>query len=374
MYGGAKYSQMQAQIDQLEKRVRLVDAFAPPAWITGMQLASFGCFITLLTLDVAAGARSDRDRERGGEAALLQGASGKNNWHQDEDLIQGELVPGYSEFEERLCSPGAAPLVEMINSFRSAFLLKSPKISDFGMVHNFLGAMENPFRNHRAWKGASDEQLMETLDALEAMILRDPRVHACIFASMGSDWELRDAHFAKRLFLHQFIQPEHLDISRAFRAHPALALARSALRRLEEALSPQEALECVFRSARVIFRMLNEAAAASRANAASVDDFLPLLIYTVLKSQPPRMHRTLEYVSLFRFPKRFGGERQYYLVQLQTAVAFIDNLDAASLSMEAADFDAMLRQREAIWEAREAGAGSGEGEPRAEPPKDDDSL
>jgi len=309
---------------------------------------------------------------------MMQGASGRNNWHQDEDFVQGELILGYVEFEERLRDPSAQPLVEMINSFRSAFLLKSPKISDFGMVHNFLGAMENAFRQHRLWKNSSDEEVLEAMDALEAMILRDPRVHASIFASMGADWEHRDAHWARRLACLQFILPEHLDISRAHRAHPALALARAALRRLEKGLSPQEALESVFRAARIIFRMLNEAAAATRANAASVDDFLPIFIYTVLKAMPPRMYRTLEYVSLFRFPKRFGGERQYYLVQLQTAVAFIDNLDAASLSMDPDDFAAELKRREGVFDAREAaGKRDADPPPRTEPggaqPHDEDN-
>jgi hypothetical protein len=40
---------------------------------------------------------------------------------------------------------------------------------------------------------------------------------------------------------------------------------------------------------------------------------------------------------LFLFPyffSRLSGERHYYLVQLQTAVAFIDHMDAASLTMD----------------------------------------
>ncbi|KAJ1490483.1 hypothetical protein T484DRAFT_1777215 [Baffinella frigidus] len=65
----------QAQVERLAERLRHNDAFAPPAWITG--------------------ARGERDRERGGEAAMMQGASGRNNWHQDEDFVQGELILGY---------------------------------------------------------------------------------------------------------------------------------------------------------------------------------------------------------------------------------------------------------------------------------------
>ncbi len=42
-----------------------------------------------------------------------------------------------------------APLAGMIESFIQALQLKSPKLSDHTMVHNFLGAMENPFRTNK---------------------------------------------------------------------------------------------------------------------------------------------------------------------------------------------------------------------------------
>lgn len=43
----------------------------------------------------------------------------------------------------------AEPLVGMIESFVQALQLKCPKLSDHNMVHNFLGAMENPFRSNK---------------------------------------------------------------------------------------------------------------------------------------------------------------------------------------------------------------------------------
>jgi hydroxypyruvate isomerase len=60
----------------------------------------------------------------------------------------------------------------------------------------------------------------------------------------------------------------------------------------------------------------------------------------------------IEYMSLFRRPSRLSGERHYYLVQLQTAVAFIDHMDAQSLTIDPDVFHAKYAEAEAAYKAR----------------------
>eukprot|EP00286_Rhodomonas_abbreviata_P022398 CAMPEP_0181298006 /NCGR_PEP_ID=MMETSP1101-20121128/5553_1 /TAXON_ID=46948 /ORGANISM="Rhodomonas abbreviata, Strain Caron Lab Isolate" /LENGTH=515 /DNA_ID=CAMNT_0023403001 /DNA_START=258 /DNA_END=1801 /DNA_ORIENTATION=+ len=334
----AQIAALELKISRLTRRLNSLDAFAPPEW-GAPSLAKHGSGLSAVGM-------GERD------TTMLQGASGHNNWHQEDGMGGEELVPGYAEFESRLHDPSAAPLLGMIQSFVSAFLLKSPKISDHSMVHNFLGAMENPLRAHTLWKDVGEEDMVLVIDALETFILSDTRVYECIFSSMGEDWRQMDRHLNRRMWCLQFVQPQHLDIKRAHYSHPAMTMARKAMKRMTTVRAPQEKMECIFRSARIIFRMLNESAAASRTEAASADDFLPIFIYTVLKAQTWRLHSTLEYISLFRNPKQFGGERQYYLVQLQTALAFISHMDGKSLSMEEEEFDRRLKEREGLWEVK----------------------
>ncbi|MGB1600597.1 MAG: hypothetical protein ACPIOQ_48090, partial [Promethearchaeia archaeon] len=52
-------------------------------------------------------------------------------------------------------------------SFLQALLNKNPKMTDFAMLHTFLGAMENPFRSHKLWRDADETDLVEVIDALE---------------------------------------------------------------------------------------------------------------------------------------------------------------------------------------------------------------
>ena len=73
-------------------------------------------------------------------------------------------------------------------------------------------------------------------------------------------------------------------------------------------------------------------------------------------------------MSQFRRPSRLSGERHYYLVQLQvrvstllpqlgesclqTAVAFIDHMDAASITINPEEFEVKYKSREREWEER----------------------
>jgi hypothetical protein len=78
-------------------------------------------------------------------------------------------------------------------------------------------------------------------------------------------------------------------------------------------------------------------------------------------------------VSLFRRPPRLGGERHYYLVQLQTAVTFIQHLDHRSVTIDETEYKTSFANREAMWEALKqttsslAGEGVGDGAQGAGP-------
>lgn len=64
------------------------------------------------------------------------------------------------------------------------------------------------------------------------------------------------------------------------------------------------------------------------------DDFLPAMIYVVLRANPPRLHTNIKLVTLFSAQSRLrSGESGYMFTNLCGAVNFIENLTADQLQV-----------------------------------------
>lgn len=142
-------ARVEGKMERLHSRLREADAYGPPAWIV-KEAVKGGYGLEAMGL-----------MDRSPTAPQGQaGTAGGSKWH-DDDMWGGQpasLVPGYDDFIDRLTSPSAAPLLNMVESFSKALLQKKPRGSDAQMVVNFFGAMEHPFRSHALWSGA-DEQV-----------------------------------------------------------------------------------------------------------------------------------------------------------------------------------------------------------------------
>ena len=66
----------------------------------------------------------------------------------------------------------------------------------------------------------------------------------------------------------------------------------------------------------------------------SGDVILPLMIYSVVKSNPPHLLSHLLYTQRFR-NESFGGEESYCLINLLAAAEFLENVDLAALGLQA---------------------------------------
>merc|ERR1712142_590579 len=128
-------------------------------------------------------------------------------------------------------------------------------------------------------------------------------------------------------------------------------LAINDILELDGSKAPEDKLASVVSCSKKIFTVLQ----AGECNVASADDFLPSLIYILLKANPPRIMSNINFITRFSNEARLrSGEEGYYFTNLCCGLSFVENVTAASLNLPQGEFDSYM-SGEAIppgsWEA-----------------------
>jgi len=120
-------------------------------------------------------------------------------------------------------------------------------------------------------------------------------------------------------------------------AHEAIFRAINALIELDSKTTPQEKILSIMECKSFTEDAIRASSSISGINA---DSFLPALIFIVLKAKPPRLHSNIQFLSHFSQP---SGEQLYYLANLDSAVRFIELLQAEHLGLSSDDFSLYMR-------------------------------
>ncbi|KAH8415620.1 hypothetical protein KR222_006678, partial [Zaprionus bogoriensis] len=220
------------------------------------------------------------------------------------------------------------------------------------LVQNAYTRFADMVHNDPRFEIATNEDRDAAIDFFEKVVMTQN--HNFLFSPYFTTDEESDVKVQKRIRQLSWITAKHLDCSIDEVNAEARDLVYNAISELvgiDSYYSPQEKLNCTVRCCRHIFELLKRATGGP----ASADDFLPALIFVVLKANPVRLHSNINFVNRFTNASRvMSGEGGYYFTNLCSAIAFIENLNGESLGISAEEFEALMSGEQAYstpWES-----------------------
>ncbi|TXG53500.1 hypothetical protein EZV62_022669 [Acer yangbiense] len=274
----------------------------------------------------------------------------------------------FFDFLDRMRNPASLDLVRSIKSFIVSFSFYTANPENDGKkVQDFFFTMEAAIRDHPLWDGASIEEIDSAMEIVKVLGLEKyvmTKLFSRTFAPLPEDVKIDQEISEKICLLQTFLRPEHLDIPAVLQNEASWLLAEKELQKINAFKAPREKLLCIMNCCKVINNLLLNASMSENVVLAGADDFLPVLIYVVIKASspccilqscdvkrrgylnyanPPQLHSNLKFIQLYRRQTKLVSEAAYYFTNLVSAKSFIVDLNAKSLSIEEIKFEESMQ-------------------------------
>ncbi|KAI8099025.1 uncharacterized protein BX664DRAFT_11508 [Halteromyces radiatus] len=228
----------------------------------------------------------------------------------------------------------ANPITRYFKSFLQAFDRRPWAVNEqIKIIQDFLDFIYVKMRECEVWKYSNDQEFENAKEGMEKLVMN--RLYHATFSPTTTDDKERDEILQQKISIFRWIREVHLDIAETEHNESFMTFAESELLKINNYKAPRDKLICILNCCKVIFGLMKHVDDGE----GGADKFLPLLIYVVIRANPPRLVSNVQYISRFRNPEHLQAEAGYYLTNLMGAISFIETMEAKSLSITQEEFD-----------------------------------
>ena len=215
-------------------------------------------------------------------------------------------------------------LESKISSFHGHFQRLSVSDEKAQLVDRCLSFLYKQMGIEPVWQMANEEQLEYARNVIERNIFT--QIYMLALYPNGDGDVLRDqllhSHMLK---LADVITPAHNDlrIPAIYNSECPWSAAQEEVLTINACKTPREKVACVSRTCTVIMNLLR---LASDRSVPAADDLFPVLVFVLIKANPPALLSTVQYVNSY-YEKYFEGEDAYWWTQFCSVVEFIKTMD-----------------------------------------------
>lgn len=282
----------------------------------------------------------------------------------DKEMV---FLLAFQELVLLLKSLEAAEAVYQIQSFVKKFdqwnlpkMLSERALQDRpgGHVHAFIEKIVQQLRHHEKLQallhederlsflrqdsqaaGQNGDNLLH--EVLEAFLMEKVYARAL---TPSAEAQTQDDALHARLVSLAFVDFHHLDLDPPESEEELLAWESliQQLRQLPEYKSPRRKMDIILQICQQLTNLLKEQHCKGRFP--SADEFLPGLIYLLLKANPRELKRNVDLILEYRHPSRLVSEPGYFFTHLVSSVAFLEHVNGSLLTITPEEFEEGLRK------------------------------
>lgn len=216
-----------------------------------------------------------------------------------------------------------------MSSFVREFLNRKIGVQEQkSIIRRFFNFVNRKIEHHPLWTNSTSEDKDNAIEGMEKLITS--KLYDAIFCSQDSDDFEKDKVLSRKISLYCWIEPVHLDIKVSASGN-SIEAACSELKRLNDFKAPKDKLICILNCCKIIYGIITEEGSA--------DDFLPLLIFIIIKSDTENLYTNVQYIYNYRNPSKLESESSYYLTNILAAASFVEKLDKTFLSITDEEFE-----------------------------------